>query len=44
VLSERILDAGGDTFQPRDVPAVKDTVDSGLGTDVGGDCEQVKVW
>ena len=44
---------GGDIFQPRNVPAVKDMVSCGPGTDtvyadkadvVGGDCEQVKVW
>jgi hypothetical protein len=46
-------DDGGDIFQPRNVPAVKDMVSCGPGTDtvyadeadvVGGDCEQVKVW
>ena len=44
---------GGDIFQPRNVPAVKDMVSCGPGTDtvyadeadvVGGDCEQVQVW
>ena len=46
-------EGGGDIFQPRNVPAVKDMVSCGPGTDtvyadevdvVGGDCEQVKVW
>ena len=45
--------SGGDIFQPRDVPAVKDMVSCGPGTDtvyaekadvVGGDCEQVEAW
>jgi hypothetical protein len=45
--------SGGDTVQPRDVPAVKDTVDCGAGTDtvyadkadvVRDDCERVKAW
>jgi Ca2+-binding RTX toxin-like protein len=45
--------SGEDIFQPRNVPAVKDMVSCGPGTDtvyadkadvVGGDCEQVKVW
>jgi Ca2+-binding RTX toxin-like protein len=44
---------GGDLFQPRDVPAVKDKVSCGGGTDsvyadkadvVGGNCERVKAW
>src|SRR5215217_3181982 len=44
---------GGDIIQPRDVPAVKDMVSCGPGTDtvyadkadvVGGDCERVKAW
>ena len=44
---------GEDIFQPRDVPAVKDMVSCGPGTDtvyadkadaVGGDCERVKAW
>jgi Ca2+-binding RTX toxin-like protein len=45
--------SGEDIFQPRDVPAVKDMVSCGPGTDtvyadkadvVGGDCEQVEAW
>src|SRR5215217_6826082 len=45
--------SGDDIFQPRDVPAVKDMVSCGPGTDtvyadkadvVGGDCEQVEAW
>ncbi len=45
--------SGGDTVQSRDVPAVKDTVDCGAGTDtvyadkadvVRDDCERVKAW
>src|SRR5919112_227727 len=44
---------GNDIVQPRDVPAVKDVVSCGAGTDtvyadkadvVGGDCERVKAW
>jgi Ca2+-binding RTX toxin-like protein len=44
---------GGDLLQPRDVPAVKDMVSCGPGTDavyadkadvVGGNCERVKAW
>src|SRR5215203_5449745 len=44
---------GEDIFQPRDVPAVKNMVSCGPGTDtvyadkadvVGGDCEQVETW
>ena len=44
---------GGDTVQSRDVPAVKDTVSCGAGTDivyadkadvVSDDCERVKAW
>ncbi len=44
---------GEDIFQSRDVPAVKDMVSCGPGTDrvyadkadvVGGDCERVKAW
>src|SRR5215212_7473111 len=44
---------GNDIVQSRDVPAVKDVVSCGTGTDtvyadkadvVGGDCERVKVW
>jgi Ca2+-binding RTX toxin-like protein len=44
---------GGDLLQPRDVPAVKDEVSCGPGTDtvyadkadvVGGNCERVKAW
>jgi Ca2+-binding RTX toxin-like protein len=44
--------SGNDLFQPRDVPAVKDTIDCGPGTDtvyadeadeVGSDCERVHV-
>jgi Ca2+-binding RTX toxin-like protein len=44
---------GEDIFQPRDVPAVKDMVSCGPGTDtvyadkadvVGGDCEQLEAW
>jgi Ca2+-binding RTX toxin-like protein len=43
---------GKDIFQPRDVPAVKDIVSCGAGTDtvyadqadvIGGDCERVRV-
>jgi Ca2+-binding RTX toxin-like protein len=46
-------DSGRDTIQTRDVPAVKDTVECGAGTDtvyadmadvVGDDCEQVRAW
>jgi hypothetical protein len=46
-------DGGNDTIQSRDVPAVKDTVSCGTGTDtvyadkadlISGDCERVKVW
>ena len=46
-------DSGRDTIQSRDVPAVKDTVECGAGTDtvyadkadvVGDDCEQVRAW
>ena len=45
--------SGEDIFQPRDVPAVKDMVSCGPGTDtvyadkaddVGGDCERVEAW
>ena len=45
--------SGEDIFQPRDIPAVKDIVSCGPGTDtvyadkadvVGGDCEQVEAW
>jgi Ca2+-binding RTX toxin-like protein len=45
--------SGGDIFQPRDVPAIKDMVSCGPGTDtvyadkadeVGGDCERVEAW
>jgi Ca2+-binding RTX toxin-like protein len=45
--------SGRDIVQSRDVPAVKDTVGCGAGTDtvyadkadvVGGDCERVKAW
>ena len=45
--------SGEDIFQPRNVPAVKDMVSCGPGTDtvyadkadiVGGDCEQVEAW
>jgi Ca2+-binding RTX toxin-like protein len=44
---------GGDTVQSRDVPAVRDTVRCGAGTDtvyadkadvVSNDCERVKAW
>jgi Ca2+-binding RTX toxin-like protein len=44
---------GDDLLQPRDVPAVKDMVSCGTGTDtvyadkadvVGGNCERVKAW
>ncbi len=44
---------GNNTVQSRDVPAVKDTVSCGAGTDtiyadkadvVSGDCERVKAW
>ena len=44
---------GGDTVQSRDVPALKDTVKCGAGTDtvyadkadvVGDGCERVKAW
>jgi Ca2+-binding RTX toxin-like protein len=44
---------GNDIVQPRDVPALKDVVSCGGGTDtvyadkadvVGGDCERVKAW
>jgi Ca2+-binding RTX toxin-like protein len=44
---------GEDIFQPRNVPAVKDMVSCGPGTDtvyadkadvVGGDCERVEAW
>ena len=44
---------GNDIFQPRDVPAVKDVVSCGAGTDtvyadkadvVRDDCERVKAW
>ena len=44
---------GDDLLQPRDVPAVKDIVSCGTGTDtvyadkadvVGGNCERVKAW
>jgi Ca2+-binding RTX toxin-like protein len=46
-------EGGGDIFQPRNVPAAKDMVSCGPGTDtvyadkadvVGGDCERVKAW
>jgi Ca2+-binding RTX toxin-like protein len=46
-------EGGRDTIQTRDVPAVKDTVECGAGTDtvyadkadvVGDDCEQVRAW
>jgi Ca2+-binding RTX toxin-like protein len=46
-------DSGRDTIQSRDVPAVKDTVECGAGTDtvyadkadvVADDCEQVRAW
>lgn len=46
-------DSGSDTVQSRDVPAVKDTVECGAGTDtvyadkadvVADDCEQVRAW
>ena len=45
--------SGEDIFQARDVPAVKDMVSCGPGTDtvyadkadvVGGDCERVEAW
>ena len=45
--------SGEDIFQPRDVPAVKDIVSCGPGTDtvyadkaddVEGDCERVEAW
>ncbi len=45
--------SGNDTVQSRDVPAVRDTVSCGAGTDtvyadkadtVSGDCERVKAW
>src|SRR5215218_10465425 len=45
--------SGEDNLQPRDVPAVKDMVSCGPGTDtvyadkaddVGGDCERVEAW
>ena len=44
---------GDDLLQPRDVPAVKDMVSCGTGTDtvhadkadvVGGNCERAKAW
>jgi Ca2+-binding RTX toxin-like protein len=44
---------GNDIVQPRDVPAVKDVVSCGTGTDtvyadkadvVSGDCERVRAW
>jgi len=44
---------GGDILQPRDVPALKDIVSCGTGTDtvyadkadvVEGNCERVKAW
>ena len=46
-------DSGRDTIQSRDVPADKDTVECGAGTDtvyadkadvVADDCEQVRAW
>jgi Ca2+-binding RTX toxin-like protein len=46
-------EGGRDTIQTRDVPAVKDTVECGAGTDTvyadkadvfGDDCEQVRAW
>jgi Ca2+-binding RTX toxin-like protein len=46
-------EGGRDTIQTRDVPAFKDTVECGAGTDtvyadkadvVGDDCEQVRAW
>jgi Ca2+-binding RTX toxin-like protein len=46
-------ESGRDTIQSRDVPAVKDTVECGAGTDtvyadkadvVADDCEQVRAW
>src|SRR5215216_523794 len=46
-------DSGRDTIQLRDVPADKDTVECGAGTDtvyadkadvVADDCEQVRAW
>jgi Ca2+-binding RTX toxin-like protein len=46
-------DSGHDTIQSRDIPAVKDTVECGAGTDtvyadkadvVADDCEQVRAW
>jgi Ca2+-binding RTX toxin-like protein len=46
-------EGGRDTIQTRDVPAVKDTVECGAGTDtvyadkadvVGDACEQVRAW
>jgi len=45
--------SGEDILQPRDVPAVKDMVSCGPGTDtvyadkaddIGGDCERVEAW
>ncbi len=50
---DRFYGGGGDTVQSRDVPAVKDTVKCGAGTDtvyadkadvVGDGCERVKAW
>src|SRR5215213_7314645 len=45
--------SGKDILQPRDVPAIKDMVSCGPGTDtvyadkaddIGGDCERVEAW
>ncbi len=52
-MSRFYVGASNDTVQSRDVPAVKDTVNCGSGTDTGSAdkadiisdvCERVKAW